>query len=79
MQFGQYSIFTKFGCFYLLQKVKQSLKGVICFMKGHDTKVVYSPSGRAKARTCSLREGKTLYRCHRCWKHVSENNKDTGL
>ena len=75
MQFGQYSIFTRSGRFYLLQKIRQSLKRIICFVKGHDTKVLYTPSGEEKAMGCSFREGKIFYRCHRCWKHVSEKQQ----
>ncbi len=77
MQFGQYSIFTEPGRFYLLQKIRQSLKQIICLMKGHDTKVIYSPSGRAKARVVFPCDGKVLFRCHRCWKRVPENKNET--
>jgi hypothetical protein len=71
MKFGQYSIFTKSGRFYLLQKIKQTLKKGICLIKGHDTTERVTSSGWKKARVVSFRNGKVLYRCNRCWKHVS--------
>jgi len=69
---SQYSPFTSSGRYYLAQKIRQELKRIICFVRGHDTKPrpVATPEGYVKANVCSFKNDQILYRCHRCWKHV---------